>query len=310
MALTPRPAADALIDLRAHHRAFLWRIVRTDANVYRFTDHDTPIKFSRTGTAADLETYVPAGALEATATRQEGKLQSNNFETRGAISSSAVTLDDLRKGLWRDAEITEYTVDWRYPYAGALRTARYWISETQWNGETWEAQLENASRWLRQRKGGVFTRPCRWELGEGFSSGIGCSVDVATLTVRAAAVDAVADRHQFTASTVVPASDTRERYRFGRVIWLDGNNEGVISEIKDYRQVASRVIELVLPTPFDIEVGDKFDLEPGCDKIRDTCVAEYSNIEEFGGFPYMEGAAGLLGLINGQGPRLVFPDAT
>lgn len=285
--LTVTDAAAALLETRAHRHAVLWRIVRSDSIVFRFTDHDVRITF-------ESEPYDPAGGVEPTAHRLQGGLHAQNFEARGPITSDQITLEDLRRGLWRDAEITEYTVDWMYPSAGYVRKAKFWITETTWTGEHFEAQIEGLPRWLRVRRGGVFTRNCRWALGQGFISGIGCSVDVPGLTIRGAQVAAVASRFQFTANGTVPAGHSRNRYRFGRVIWISGQNEGFVQEVKDYGQVGARVIETFQPTPHDITTSDKFDLEPGCDKIQATCTTEYANFDEFGGFPDMPGTAALV----------------
>tara|TARA_R100000152_G_C6777873_1_gene208043 strand:+ start:53 stop:2872 length:2820 start_codon:yes stop_codon:yes gene_type:complete len=48
-------------------------------------------------------------------------------------------------------------------------------------------------------------------------------------------------------------------------------------------------ITLALPTPLEIQAGDTFDLEPGCNKLRSTCKDTFSNVENFGGFPYIPG---------------------
>lgn len=261
---------------------------RSDRQVFRFTDHSTQIRFAG-------EDYEPSGGPETSATRMQDSLHAQNFEIEGAITSDKITVEDLRRGLWRDTEVKEFIIDWAYPAAGALKTSRYWITETEWDGEVWQASVEGGARWLEVTDGYLATRNCRWDLGGGFASGIGCRVNIALLTIRGVDVTTVTDaRRVFTGGSQIPLADTRERYRFGRVIWVAGPNSGTSQEILDYDQLGTRVIELAEPTPADITSFDDFDLEPGCDKIRPTCITEYNKLEDFGGFPFMPGTNKLL----------------
>ena len=57
-------------------------------------------------------------------------------------------------------------------------------------------------------------------------------------------------------------------------------------EIKSY---LSLQMELYLPMPADIEVGDTFTIQRGCDKTAETCINVYNNI------------------VNRRGARLVRP---
>jgi len=260
---------------------------RTDSQVFLFTDHDTAIVF-------EGDRYEPSGGISPSATRKKADMNVQQFETEGAITSDKITLDDLRKGVWRDCEVIERTVDWLYPGAGALVTSKFWIVETEWNGEVWTASVEGGTRWLRSKQGFQYTRNCRWQLGQGEINGIGCSVAIGSLTLFNVTVGVVTTRTLFTGGTSIPAGDTRERYRYGRVIWIVGQNTGFIQEIKDYTS-GTRVIQTFLPTPFAInDVTDRFNLEPGCDKTRPTCIAEYNNLVDFGGFPFIPGTNQML----------------
>lgn len=285
--LTPLAPADSLIESRTHRHAFLWRMVRPDQVVFHFTSADVTIKY-------EGELYEPAGGIDPTAERLQTDLSSSNREAAGPITSDKITADDLRKGIWRDTEVTERIIDWQYPAAGALKTSRYWLTEGEWTDEVFVFTIEGGARWLKGRQGHLFTRNCRHALGDGLTSGVGCRVDLDAFTIFGANISAVASRYQFTAGSFVPGAHTRNRYRFGKVVWTAGDNDGLESEIKDYGQVGAKVIELFLPTPFPIQVSDTYDLVPGCDKIRSTCIDEYNQLTDFGGFPFMPGTNRML----------------
>lgn len=280
--------AKAAIDVKSHSWATLWRMKRLDGVVFLFTDHDKRYPFNG-------ETYLPAGGVDVSARRQQRGLNPTNVEGLGPITSDRITTIDLRKGLWRDASVTEYLVDWMYPAAGAIRTVRYWISDARWTGELWRTQLEGIARWLQARQGGLHTRNCRHDLGDGVITGIGCRVDVPTLTLYNVQMGAIiVQRLTFTAGTTVPTAHTRNRYRFGRILWTVGANKGVVQEIMDYKQLGTRIVECFFPAPFDYAATDRFDIEPGCDKIRPTCITEYNKLTDFDGFSFMPGTNGMV----------------
>ena len=49
------------------------------------------------------------------------------------------------------------------------------------------------------------------------------------------------------------------------------------------------LIELWQPMHFDIASGDGFAVTAGCDKLFATCVAKFSNGDNFRGFPHIPG---------------------
>jgi len=65
----------------------------------------------------------------------------------------------------------------------------------------------------------------------------------------------------------------------------DAANFGEVSEIVSYAN-STRTIEMLLPTPFDIAVGDSGVLYAGCDGLRTTCRDKFNNVIRFGGDPF------------------------
>jgi uncharacterized phage protein (TIGR02218 family) len=47
--------------------------------------------------------------------------------------------------------------------------------------------------------------------------------------------------------------------------------------------------ELWETMPFDIAIGDTFDVTAGCDKSLATCRGRFNNVPNFRGFPYIPG---------------------
>lgn len=267
-------AVAALVVGPVHRLATCWKVERTDGVTLRFCDHSSPLVFGG-------ETYEPAGGFDASARQMPGDANPQNAEIRGVLSSEAITEADLAAGLYRDAKVTEYLVDWLYPWAGAIDTRVYWVGEMTFTGETWEAELEGLPRMLKHAVGDVYSRSCRHDLGDA-----SCGVNLADFAQACAVAAVTTDRLAFTVSGLTEADGY---FDDGSIEWTSGLNQGRTSEVKSYVQVGG-AFTLHLKTPSAINAGDDFTLYPGCDKLVETCHGTFGNVERFGGFPHMPGS--------------------
>ena len=265
-------SVECLRQSRCFRFATCWKLERTDGTTYYFTDHDKPIVY-------DSNTYVPTGGFSASARQLNNNLKNQNLDLRGVLSSTKITDTDLKAGKYQDAKITEYVLDWKYPWAGTFFTAVYWITSTRWTGEMWQATVEGISHWLQQSVGKIYTRTCRHELGDSL-----CQVTLATYTESGKTVSQIDTTDRIFRTTGL--TDADDYYNYGYVTWLTGNNAGLTHEIKDYTN-SNNIIELQLETPNTIQVGDTFDIVSGCDKLQATCKNKFSNFDNYGGFPFI-----------------------
>ncbi len=117
---------------------------------------------------------------------------------------------------------------------------------------------------------------------------------------RTATVTAVTDRLNFTVT--FDEADVRETDNWflgGLITWTSGNNDGRKIEIKGF-VAATDDVQMYLPQPFDVEVGDTLTLAPGCFKrIQEDCIDKFDNVINFRGEPY----------VPGQDNVLSYPDA-
>lgn len=252
--------------------ATCWLFELTDGRVFRFTDHDSEL-------VVDGQTYTPAGSFNASARQHREGLESQNLEIVGFIDSDFVTDDDLRAGYYRNAKLTEFVVDHRYPFAGRFLTNVYYIKQTTTDGESWTAQLEGMLMRLKTRVGGVLSRNCRWRLGDA-----NCGVDLTTYTTTGSVLALVSSRLKFTA-TLTAGSKPAEYYNDGVIVWTSGLNTGLHSEIQRYSPTGN-TITLQVQVPFDIDPSDDFTIRPGCNKLFDgDCKNKFNNRLRYGGFP-------------------------
>lgn len=281
MPYAPSPGASALLSPRQSHRlARLWRVTRVDGFVLYLTDHDHAL------VADDLQSYTPVGGINPTALRKASALEEQNFEVKGVLNSDAVTYADLRAGRWKEAEIHEYVVDAGVPWAGPLQHARYWITETRFDGEQWTAQVSGIPYWLRFNTGEVASRGCGADLGDAR-----CKIPLATLEFTGDVLSVNDDHIEVVDSAIPNSSD--DYWADGDWTWLSGANVGLVSRIRSYNDT-TKVVRFFLRTPFPIVAGDTYSMTPGCDKLAATCKAKFSNIENFRGDPFFPGTDKLI----------------
>ncbi len=263
---------------KTHRFSTCWKVERTDGVIFRFTDHNA-------GLMIDGELYLSMGAYDATARQNLDKLQTQNMEVKGMLTSIAITHDDLINGLYREAKIIEMLVDWKYPWAGIFFLRYYWITETTFNGESWEAKLEGITRWLQPKVGTVYARPCRYNLGDDRCSPDG-EIDLDALSENGTVSDVTSaglDNRKVFLANGLTAEDGYYDYGY---LTLDG----IDYEILSYTTAGIlKKIVLCEPCPVKIEVDDTFVIYPGCDRMFSTCKTKFDNVINFGGFPYIPG---------------------
>jgi uncharacterized phage protein (TIGR02218 family) len=274
---------------QTHFRAKLYRITRTDNEQFYFTDHDSEIQ------GHDGNTYEPAGGFETSAVRNETGLQDQQVDARGAITSDRITFDDLRAGRFQEAEVVVFEVDWRAPWGGPLSTRKFFIETTAWNGEDWTAELSGLTAKLRHKVGRIVNRNCdAEELGDSrcqYNLTTNAWDQITSVTVLAGSQDASEPRRIFRAvlADIPSLGPDQDEYKYGKIVWATGSgNVGVVSEVKLYSHTSpDRQITLNLPTPFDIEDNDDFELTTGCSRLFSVCDSKFGNRLNFQGFPHV-----------------------
>lgn len=226
-------------------------------------------------------TYTPVNGMQTSARQRLSALKASNFEARGIISTDTISDEDLRSGLYRDAKITEYLVNWHYPFAAPVMSSSYWMETTTWNGEHWDAQFAGIAQRFKRKVGGTYTRQCRHTLGDTL-----CTVATNLITETGEVDTVVSSLRSFTDTSLDNSTD--DYYAYGYLTWTSGANEGVSVEVLSYTG-ASGTIALAIPMAHTIQVGDTYTLFPGCDKTLDDCKNKYNNVINYGGFPHMPG---------------------
>lgn len=264
-----------------------WLVTRRDGIQLLGTECDTDISIT-TGNYTGV--YLAAAGIRGSDVRTNSDLSVSNIEVEGALVPSTAFLDsssesdssgsltlldisaaDIEAGLLDNAEAVTFLVNRTDPDLHQHVLKSGWLGNTN---RTAEGAVKTELRGLEQALSQGIVRTygvgCDAELGDSR-----CKVDMTAHTFTRT-VGAVTSRRQFQISTpgIGPVVG-------GKVTWLSGANAGYTMEIKSGD--VSLQIELYLPMPNDIQIGDSLTLTRGCDKALLTCINSYNNLPNFRG---------------------------
>lgn len=270
------PALQAHLDTGATTLCWCWRITRHDGAKLGFTDHDRDLTFDGT-------TFEAATGFTASEVRESIGLSVDNLEVDGALRSDRLAADDLEAGLYDDAAVEIFRVNWIEPAQRLLIRAGS-LGEVRRDSGAFTAEIRGVSHYLQQEAGRSFQYSCDAILGDSR-----CGINLALPAFRGTgSIVAAQSPTRFTASGLAAyASDWFSR---GLVSWTGGPNLGRSVEVKLHTVIDGDVVLELWQRPASvIAAGHAFQITAGCDKRIETCRARFANAANFRGFPHMPG---------------------
>src|SRR5210317_1820897 len=99
------PNLQAHLDEGTTTLAWCWRITRADGVTFGFTDHDRALAFEDT-------TFEPESGLTASEIRSGTDLSVDAQDAEGVLTSDKITETDIADGLWDNAAVELWRVNW------------------------------------------------------------------------------------------------------------------------------------------------------------------------------------------------------
>lgn len=253
-----------------------WAVTRSDGVVLGFTDHDCDLTFA--GVVFRAGTGLSARALQQTT-----GLSVDNSEAAGALSSAAVTEEDILAGRYDGAEVRAWLVNWQ-DVGQRLLQFRGSLGEIVRAGGMFRAELRGLTEALNRAQGRAYQRDCAAILGDRQ-----CGVDLADPSFFwEGPVQEIAERRLFTFDGA--GSYPARHFERGRFRVVSGRAAGLVGLIRsDQRLEAGRAVELWEQIGLEIASGDVVRLEAGCDRSASACRSKFSNFINFRGFPHVPG---------------------
>lgn len=274
---TLTPALVAHVASGATTLCWCWRLTRRDGTRLGFTDHDRPLAF-------DATTFEAASGFTASEIKDTVGLSVDNLEVTSAISSDALAEADLAAGLYDDAAVEIFRVNWADTSQRALMRSGS-LGEVRRSGIAFSAEVRGLAHYLQQPKGRLYQYTCDAALGDAR-----CGIDKNAPAYRGlGTVAIVASARTFTATGLTAyASDWFTR---GLVTFTSGAALAQSVEVKSHTVSSSGVVtvELWSAARLPLAVGQTFNITAGCDKHLSTCTSKFANAVNFRGFPHMPG---------------------
>jgi uncharacterized phage protein (TIGR02218 family) len=249
-----------------------WKLTRRDGIAQGFTDHDTPIAF-------DSLSYAAVTGFTASEVQSSLGLAVDNLTVLGALSAATLNEADLAAGLYDDAAIEIWRVNWAAPDQRVLMRKGS-IGEVKRGKTGFSAEVRGLAHRLNQPTGRVYAYSCDADLGDAR-----CGKDIASSDFTATgSVVAKTDNRRFTVSGLDAYASAW--FSGGKLVFTSGANANRAAEIKRH---AIGSLELWQAPSEPIVPGDAFTIAAGCDKQFTTCKSKFANGVNFRGFPYMPG---------------------
>lgn len=254
------------------------KITTAQNAVFGFTNHDVQLMISGT-------LYLPTNGLERIVMNLRSNAEVSNQEF-----ASAWVLDlpeaDLASGKFDNSLIEVFKADWTTPTSGKIPVFVGRLGLIQWSVDGFRAEIHSLMRQLSKTIGYQTTAKCRHLLFSAFdNTHIGaCGVNPTAFTFTRTVSTIVTQKLKFTIATLGQASQWAQN---GIVTWTSGLNAPLKFEVKVHTSGGTDTIQLFLPTPQLISVGNSLTITAGCDKTFNTCKNKFNAIPNFGGFPHL-----------------------
>jgi uncharacterized phage protein (TIGR02218 family) len=248
--------------------AFCWRLTRKDGVRLGFTSHDRDLEVSGL-------VYRAAPGMVPSAIEASDGFDGSSVDLSGALTSDAITADDLAAGRWDGAQLLLTAHDWTRAEVDPVFLARGELGEIARDDESFTAELRGPTVVLDAPVVEETSPLCRAKLGD-----VRCRVDMASRQRFARVVSAIGN------VLTVSGSHADGAYAFGKLRWVGGRNSGLESWID-----ASTGGQLVLREEphFSAVAGDLVELIEGCDRTFSTCRTRFANAANFRGEPHLPG---------------------
>ncbi|MEQ9518802.1 MAG: DUF2163 domain-containing protein [Parvibaculum sp.] len=251
-----------------------WKLTRHDGTKLGFTDHDHDLTF-------DGLTFEASGGFTPGSMTASVGLAVDNLDVLGALNSLRLSDTDLANGLFDDADIEIWRVNWQN-VADRVLTRKGSLGEVTHGSLGFQAEVRGLAHRLNQPTGRLFQYACDADFGDAR-----CGLAKLSHTYSATVTGVTGNRELDVTGIEGFANDWFAR---GEGSFISGANAGASFEIKAHtHRNGVVVIELWQASSLDVVAGDTVSMVSGCDKQIVTCRNKFANSLNHRGFPHMPG---------------------
>ena len=273
--------------------AMCWKLRLKSGNELGFTNHDNDIVF-------DNLRYVAKSGFTASTVSNKSNLSVDGMDIQGVLDHDIITKADLLSGIYDNAEIWVFLINYLRPGDGIVKLQRGHLGEVKLGQDVFIAEVRGLVQALNAKLGEVFSPNCRAKFCDQR-----CKLSVSEYTIENLYVSDVIDHKNFLFDICENTAnknddvedkdadiDTKRKYisinsdifSNGSIKFINGLNCDLRVVLKYCRDFE---IQTLLPLPNIVNVGDKFQLFAGCNKTFNMCSKFYNNAVNFRGEPHI-----------------------
>jgi uncharacterized phage protein (TIGR02218 family) len=251
-----------------------WKLVGNQGNTLGFTDHDCDLTINGL-------TYAAMSGMEGAEVETQLGLAIGGTEISGALNSDALTDTQISAGVWDNATVETWLVNWADVTTKILLDIGQ-IGEIRRSDHGFTAEMRGLASKFDEDRGRIFQSGCNADLGD-----TRCGVNLELPAYKATGTITKTDG-RLTFDVPLSTAYANGWFEGGSVSFSAGGNAGAIIEIRQHL-VKGLIASIVLwrPAPAAITIGDSITLRAGCDKRLETCRAKFSNALNFRGCPFI-----------------------
>jgi hypothetical protein len=141
--------------------AQLWKITRTDGEVFGFTDHDRDIVYGGVAYQA-AKGHLPSAIV------QQGNLAVDNLDVVTMIEAGYFVEEDIVAGIWDNATVDILLIDYEHTDRGVMILALGWkTGEFKISDQQFSVEIRSKTQQLQQMIVELTSPECRASLGDG-----------------------------------------------------------------------------------------------------------------------------------------------
>ena len=253
-----------------------WRLTRRDGNISGYTDHDRALEID--GTICE-----PGSGFTGSEAQKSLGFGIDTLDIEGALSSVGLVEEEIEAGLFDDAIVEMFLVNWRSPGDFAL-VRKTTIGTITLRDGAFLAELKSRMHTLDQPNARYLTRACGAELGD---SRCGFDVETSGFAGAGEVVGEIApDAYRVSGLGGFEA----DWFTHGVLTWTSGPRNGRVERIADHRRQGEDALLYLVPVEgVQPEPGNTFSILAGCDKSFTSCRQKFANHLRFRGFPHLPG---------------------
>jgi uncharacterized phage protein (TIGR02218 family) len=137
--------------------AILIKITRTDGVILAVTNHDTDITYLS-------QLYSSKANMDPSSIATNSTMSVDNLDMHGALLSVGITEADIESGLWDNAEIRIYRVNWADLSMGDEKLIRGWIGQISIGRNDFKNELRSLAQKLQNSIGEIVSVNCKADL--------------------------------------------------------------------------------------------------------------------------------------------------